>query len=49
MWGALAYVAAVVGAGLLLRGVFEPGLGFLAAAAAFTALGLRALAAGRRR
>lgn len=37
MWGAVAFVSAVVGAGLIVRGVFAWGLGFIAFAAVIAA------------
>lgn len=37
MWGAVAYVALVAGAGLLIRGIVDPAVGFFAAAAALAA------------
>jgi hypothetical protein len=48
MWRVIAFVAAIVGAELPLRGVFVPSAGFLAFAAALIAWRVGTLRARRR-
>jgi hypothetical protein len=45
---ALAYITAIIGAGLLLRGIFWPSAGFFAFAAALAAWRLAAFMGTRR-
>lgn len=48
MWGMPAFVAFVIGAGLLIRSVFAAAVGFLAVAAALTVWRVRSGSPARR-